>query len=51
MIVVDHQAPHTRTEENFRGIAGGRSRIGFNGDDHSFATALSTPIRRNRSKA
>lgn len=31
MIVVDHQAPHTRTEENFRGIAGGRSRIGFNG--------------------
>jgi Fe-S cluster assembly protein SufD len=31
MIVVDHQATHTRTEENFRGIAGGRSRIGFNG--------------------
>lgn len=31
MIVVDHRAAHTRTEENFRGIAGGRSRIGFNG--------------------
>ena len=31
MIVVDHQAAHTRTEENFRGIAGGRSRIAFNG--------------------
>ena len=31
MIVVDHKATHTRTEENFRGIAGGRARIGFNG--------------------
>jgi Fe-S cluster assembly protein SufD len=31
MIVVDHQAAHTRTIENFRGIAGGRARIGFNG--------------------
>jgi Fe-S cluster assembly protein SufD len=31
MIVVDHKAAHTRTEENFRGIAGGRARIGFNG--------------------
>jgi Fe-S cluster assembly protein SufD len=31
MIVVDHRAAHTRTVENFRGIAGGRSRIGFNG--------------------
>ena len=31
MIVVDHQATHTRTIENFRGIAGGRARIGFNG--------------------
>ena len=31
MIVVDHQAPQTRTVENFRGIAGGRARIGFNG--------------------
>ncbi len=31
MIVVDHQAAHTRTVENFRGIAGGRARIGFNG--------------------
>jgi Fe-S cluster assembly protein SufD len=31
MIVVDHQAPQTRTEENFRGIAGGRARIAFNG--------------------
>jgi Fe-S cluster assembly protein SufD len=31
MIVVDHKAAHTRTEENFRGIAGGRSRIAFNG--------------------
>jgi Fe-S cluster assembly protein SufD len=31
MIVVDHQAAHTRTVENFRGIAGGRARIAFNG--------------------
>ena len=31
MLVVEHQAPHTRTVENFRGIAGGRSRIAFNG--------------------
>jgi Fe-S cluster assembly protein SufD len=31
MIVVDHKAAHTRTEENFRGIAGARARIGFNG--------------------
>ncbi len=31
MIVVDHKAAHTRTEENFRGIAGGRARIAFNG--------------------
>jgi Fe-S cluster assembly protein SufD len=31
LIVVEHQAAHTRTEENFRGIAGGRARIGFNG--------------------
>jgi Fe-S cluster assembly protein SufD len=31
MVVVDHQAAHTRTRENFRGIAGGRARIAFNG--------------------
>jgi Fe-S cluster assembly protein SufD len=31
MIVVEHRAAHTRTEENFRGIAAGRARIGFNG--------------------
>jgi Fe-S cluster assembly protein SufD len=31
MIVVEHQAAHTRTEENFRGIAGDRARIAFNG--------------------
>ncbi|MGC1456992.1 MAG: SufD family Fe-S cluster assembly protein [Steroidobacteraceae bacterium] len=31
MIVVEHQAANTRTEENFRGIAAGRARIGFNG--------------------
>jgi Fe-S cluster assembly protein SufD len=31
LIGVDHQAAHTRTIENFRGIAGGRARIGFNG--------------------
>ena len=31
MVLVDHQAPHTRTQQNFRGIAGGRSRLGFNG--------------------
>jgi len=31
MIVVDHQAAHTQTQENFRGIAAGRARIAFNG--------------------
>ncbi len=31
MIVVDHQAAYTQTRENFRGIAGGRARIAFNG--------------------
>jgi Fe-S cluster assembly protein SufD len=31
MVVVEHQAAHTRTRENFRGIAGGRARIAFNG--------------------
>lgn len=30
-IVVEHQSSQTRTEENFRGIAAGRARIGFNG--------------------
>ncbi len=29
--VVDHAAPRTRTEESFRGIAAGRSRVAFNG--------------------
>jgi len=28
---VDHIAPRTRTEQNFRGIAAGRSRVAFNG--------------------
>jgi Fe-S cluster assembly protein SufD len=31
MFVVDHQAAHTQTAEDFRGIAGGRARIAFNG--------------------
>ncbi len=29
--VVDHAAARTRTQESFRGIAGGRSRLAFNG--------------------
>jgi Fe-S cluster assembly protein SufD len=29
--VVDHAAAHTRTEQSFRGIAAGRSRVAFNG--------------------
>ncbi|MGH8261645.1 MAG: Fe-S cluster assembly protein SufD [Steroidobacteraceae bacterium] len=29
--VVDHAAANTRTEESFRGIAAGRSRVAFNG--------------------
>jgi Fe-S cluster assembly protein SufD len=29
--LVDHVAAHTRTDETFRGIAGGRSRVAFNG--------------------
>jgi len=40
MVVVDHQAPHTRTQENFRGIAGGRARLGFNGKIVVRETAL-----------
>jgi Fe-S cluster assembly protein SufD len=28
---VEHQAPRTRTEQTFRGIAAGRSRVAFNG--------------------
>ncbi len=31
LFVVEHRAAHTRTEENFRGIAADRARIGFNG--------------------
>jgi Fe-S cluster assembly protein SufD len=29
--LVDHAAAHTRTEQSFRGIAAGRSRVAFNG--------------------
>jgi Fe-S cluster assembly protein SufD len=29
--LVDHAAPRARTEESFRGIASGRSRVAFNG--------------------
>jgi Fe-S cluster assembly protein SufD len=29
--LVDHTAPYTRTDETFRGIASGRSRVAFNG--------------------
>jgi Fe-S cluster assembly protein SufD len=29
--LVDHAAPRARTDETFRGIAGGRSRVAFNG--------------------
>jgi Fe-S cluster assembly protein SufD len=29
--LVEHLAPHTRTEETFRGIAAGRARVAFNG--------------------
>jgi Fe-S cluster assembly protein SufD len=29
--VVEHAAAHTRTEQSFRGIAAGRSRVAFNG--------------------
>lgn len=29
--VVEHAAPHTRTDESFRGVAAGRSRVAFNG--------------------
>jgi len=31
VLQVEHLAPHTRTAENFRGIASGRARIAFNG--------------------
>jgi Fe-S cluster assembly protein SufD len=30
-VVVDHQVPRARTEQSFRGIAAGRSRVAFNG--------------------
>lgn len=29
--IVEHAAPRTRTEESFRGVAAGRSRVAFNG--------------------
>ena len=29
--IVEHAAPHTRTEESFRGVAAGRARVAFNG--------------------
>jgi Fe-S cluster assembly protein SufD len=29
--LVEHQAPHARTEQTFRGIAAGRARVAFNG--------------------
>ncbi|HVH83054.1 MAG TPA: Fe-S cluster assembly protein SufD [Steroidobacteraceae bacterium] len=29
--LVEHRAPHARTEETFRGIAAGRARVAFNG--------------------
>jgi Fe-S cluster assembly protein SufD len=29
--IVEHAAPHTRTDESFRGVAAGRSRVAFNG--------------------
>ena len=29
--VVEHRAPHTRTEQTFRGISAGRARVAFNG--------------------
>ena len=29
--LVEHLAPHTRTEETFRGISAGRARVAFNG--------------------
>jgi len=29
--LVEHQAPHARTEETFRGISAGRARVAFNG--------------------
>ena len=29
--LVEHIAPHARTEQTFRGIASGRARVGFNG--------------------
>jgi Fe-S cluster assembly protein SufD len=29
--LVEHLAPHTRTEETFRGISAGRARVSFNG--------------------
>jgi Fe-S cluster assembly protein SufD len=30
-VVVDHAVPRARTEQSFRGIAAGRSRVSFNG--------------------
>jgi len=31
LALVEHAAPHTRTDESFRGVAAGRSRVAFNG--------------------
>lgn len=44
---VEHAAPDTRTDEIFRGIAGGRSRVAFNGKVTVRANAQRTDSRQS----
>jgi Fe-S cluster assembly protein SufD len=45
--VVEHAAPHARTEQIFRGIAAGRSRVAFNGKIVVASGACGTDSRQS----
>ena len=45
--LVEHVAPHTRTEQTFRGIAAGRARVAFNGKIAVRESAAGTDSRQS----
>ena len=45
--LIEHIAPNTRTEQNFRGIASGRARVAFNGKIVVRPTARGTDSRQS----
>ncbi|HTX05923.1 MAG TPA: SufD family Fe-S cluster assembly protein [Steroidobacteraceae bacterium] len=45
--LVEHLAPHTRTEQTFRGIASGRARVAFNGKIAVRESAAGTDSRQS----